>query len=414
MSKIEFITTGNEIMSGLTVDTNFSWTAEKLSKHGLPIKYHSSVSDDKDDITSTLKYASKRSEFIIFTGGLGPTEDDLTSESAATVFNVPLVFNKGSFNEIKKKMSERGREVLDIHKKQAMFPKGSVVISNAVGTSSGFKYVEGKSSFYFLPGVPREFKSMIDDFVLPDILSSLKSKIEVSERVIKTVGLGESEVATRLKDIALENVELSYRIYFPEIHLKLVSKDKSIETAKNNVDKYSEILMDKLGEYIFTTENEELEEVVSKLLVKSKLTIATAESCTGGLLASRLTDIPGSSEYFLRGVVSYSNKSKSDLLDVPEKLIDKYGAVSTEVVEAMAVGIKNISGTDIGIGISGIAGPGGGSKEKPVGTVYIGIAYKDETVCSKRYSFNGTRKDIKLISSEYALDMIRKKLANKI
>ena len=414
MANIEFITTGNEIMTGLTVDTNFSWAAEKLSTYGLNVKYHTSIGDDKDDIASALENSANRSDFIIFTGGLGPTDDDLTSEVAAGFFNVPLVFNKDSYKDIETKLLKRGRKILEIHKKQAMFPEDSVIIQNIIGTSAGFKFIKADRSFYFLPGVPREFKSMVDDFVLPDILASVNSDIKVYERVIKTIGLGESEVATKLKDVEFDNIDLSYRIYYPEIHLKLTAKDRSEERSRNTVDKYTDLIKKKIGDYIFSTDNEDLENVVSKLLVRNGLTISTAESCTGGLLANRLTDIAGSSEYFLRGVVSYSNKSKSDLLDVPEELIAKNGAVSTEVVEAMATGIRNISGTDIGIGISGIAGPSGGNKEKPVGTVYIGLAYMDEPVYSERYSFNGTRKEIKLASSEYALEMIRKKLTNKI
>ena len=415
MKKIEFIFSGNEIMSGLTVNTNFSWAAEKFSNYSLHIRYCCSVGDRKDDITSALANASKRSGFIIFTGGLGPTEDDLTSATAGEFFNVSLVFDKQCFGYIETEMRNRGRKVLDVHKKQAMFPKESVIIKNEIGTSSGFKFIKGSSSFYFLPGVPREFKSMINDFVLPDILTNINSNIRVSQRVIKTVGLGKSEVATKLNDVVFEGAELNYRIYYPEIHLKLTAKNKLEEVAKKTVDKYTDLLKDRLGRYVFTTtDDESLEEVVAKLLIENSLTVSTAESCTGGLLASRLTDIAGSSKYFLRGIVSYSNKSKLDLLNVPEKLIIKHGAVSSQVVEAMAEGIKNISSTDVGVGISGIAGPGGGSEEKPVGTVYIGLAFKDEEVYSERYNFSGTRKDIKLISSEYALDMIRKKIANNL
>ncbi len=413
MKNIEFIATGNEIMSGLTVDTNFSWLAEKLIEFGVSIKHRCSVGDYKDDIISALQNASKRSDFAIMTGGLGPTDDDLASAAASDFFNVPLILNEECLLDIKKKLHDRNRKFLSIHKKQAIFPENSVIIKNEVGTSAGFKFSKGGVSFYFLPGVPGEFKPMIKDFVLPDILTSSNLRIRIIQNTIKTVGLGESEIAEKLKDIAFDNVELSYRIYHPEIHLKLMAKNENEEVSRKNIEKYTNLLKDKLGEYIFAFDDKNLEEVVSKLLLENSLTISTAESCTGGLLASMLTDIPGSSGYFTRGVVSYSDGSKSDLLNVANELIIKYGAVSSQVVEAMAEGIKNTSNTDVGIAISGIAGPGGGSKAKPVGTVHIGIAFKNEPVYSQRYSFSGNRRDIKLQSSKYALDIIRKKIENK-
>lgn len=415
MKIIEFISTGNEIMSGLTIDTNFSWTAKKFIDHGLMIKHHCSIGDYKDDITSALKNASRRSDFVIVTGGLGPTDDDLTASVASSFFNAPLVFNEKQFKDIESKLHKRGRKVLYIHRKQAMFPENSFVIKNEIGTSSGFKLVKDKCSFYFLPGIPKEFKSLVKNFVFPDILNKLNNlniSTRTTTKTIKTIGLGESEIATKLNDVVFDNVELSYRIYYPEIHLRLISKDEDEKSAKKNIDKYTHLLKNKLGEYVFTVEDESMEEVVSKLLFENNLTIATAESCTGGLLASILTDVPGSSAYFLRGVISYNNASKSELLKLDEELMIKHGAVSSQVVEAMAEGIKNLSGTDIGIAISGIAGPGGGSKEKPVGTVYIGIAYKEEPPCSQKYRFNGRRKDIKLASSKHALDIIRIKVDN--
>lgn len=412
MKNVEFISTGNEIMSGLTIDTNFSWTAEKFTDHGLMIKYHCSTADDKESIISALRNALKRSDAVIVTGGLGPTHDDLTAEAASIFSSSPLIFNEQQFRDIEKKLLDRGRKVLSIHRKQAMFPEGSFIIKNEVGTSCGFKLVKDKCSFYFLPGIPKEFKSMISDFVFPDVLNSLNINTQTATKTIKTVGIGESEIAAKLKDVVFDNVNLSYRIYYPEIHLKLTAKDAGDIAAEENIQKYATLLKSRLGKYVFTVDDESMEEVVSRLLFENNLTIATAESCTGGLLASRLTDVPGSSAYFSRGVVSYSNESKSELLKVDEKLITEHGAVSSQVVEAMAEGIKNQSGTDIGVAISGIAGPQGGSDEKPVGTVYIGVAYKEEPTFSQKYRFSGQRKDIKLASSEHALDIIRIKMDN--
>ncbi len=412
MKNIEFISTGNEIMSGLTVDTNFSWTAEKFTGHGLMIKYHCSVADDKDSIISALQNALKRSDVVIVTGGLGPTPDDLTAEAASIFSSSPLIFNEQRFRDIERKLLDRGRKVLSIHRKQAMFPEGSFIIKNETGTSCGFKLVKEKRSFYFLPGIPREFKSIISDFVFPDVLKGLNLSTGPATKTIKTIGMGESEIAAKLKDIVFDTAELSYRIYYPEIHLKLTAKDAGDISAEENIQKYTALLKNRLGKYVFTVDDESMEEVVSRLLLENNLTIATAESCTGGLLASMLTDVPGSSAYFSRGVISYSNESKSRLLGVDEKLITEHGAVSSQVVEAMAKGIKKLSGTDIGVAISGIAGPQGGSDEKPVGTVYIGVVYKEEPAFSQKYRFSGQRKDIKLASSEHALDIIRIKMDN--
>jgi len=411
MKKLEFITTGNEILSGLTIDSNFSWAAEKFSSNGLIPSYHVSVGDDEDDLSSAFINASGRSSFVIVTGGLGPTGDDLTAKAASDFFGVELTFDENSYSELEEKLRQRGRAVLEVHKKQAMFPAGSEIIKNKTGTSNGFKNVYNGCNFYFLPGVPREFKSMIDDFVLPDVLRATRPDNYILQKVIKTIGLGESEVAVKLKSLKFANADFSYRIKYPEIHLILVVRSGSLDKAKSIIKKHTDAIYQQLGNYIFTDLDESIEKVVADMLLETNLTVSTAESCTGGLLSNMFTDIPGSSEYFLRGVISYSNESKTELLGVDKSLFDTVGAVSDEVVRQMASGIREVSSSDIGVGISGIAGPGGGSEEKPVGTVYIGVDYMNH-VYSYRYSFHGTRKDIKLASAEYALDIIRNLIIN--
>jgi len=412
MKKLEFITTGNEILSGLTLDTNFSLAASIFSSNGIIPSYHTSVGDNEKDILAALSTASNRSTFIIITGGLGPTIDDLTAKTAAGFFDVELTFDEESYSELEEKLNKRGRKVLEVHKNQAMFPIGSEIIKNVTGTSNGFKFIKKDCLFYFLPGVPREFKTMLEAFVLPDILGNLSDDQYIIQKIIKTIGLGESEVAEKLQGLDIDNAEFSFRIKYPEIHLKLVAKNSSIDEAKKIINQYTDAIYNFLGPYIYTDQDKSIEEVVADLLFEKKLTISTAESCTGGLLCNLLTDIPGSSEYFLRGVVSYSNKSKTDLLGVDQGLFETVGAVSEEVVLQMARGIRRISSSDIGIGISGIAGPGGGNEEKPVGTVYIGVDYMNR-VYSYRYNFHGTRKDIKLASAEYALDIVRNLIINK-
>ena len=406
MKNLEFITTGNEILSGLTVDTNFSWAAEKFSEKGFIPSYHVSVADDASDLKAAFLLAAERSSFVIVTGGLGPTDDDLSAETAAEFIDAGLVFDESSLKDIEKKLQKQGRKILDVHRKQALFPEGAEIIKNGIGTSNGFKVVFEDTSFYFLPGVPREFKSMLTEYVLPDVLKSAGGNFFVKQKVLKSIGLGESEVASKLADLKIENADFSYRIKYPEIHLKLVAKSKTAKEADDIINKYSSAIHESLKGYIFTDKDELLEEVVADLLKKNSITISTAESCTGGLLANLLTDIPGSSQFFLKGVVSYTNEAKTDLLGVEENLFDTVGAVSSEVVEQMAAGIRRSSASDIGVGISGIAGPGGGTEDKPVGTVYIGIDYMNH-VYSYKYNFQGTRKDIKLATAKYTLDLIR-------
>ena len=412
--KIEFISTGNEIMSGMTLDTNFNWLAQKLASNGIVADFHTSVGDDEKDLVDCYTNASERASFIIVSGGLGPTDDDLAASTAASFFGVDLEHNQSAFNSITEKLKKRGRKVLSVHEKQALFPTGSQLIENQIGTSPGFKFEFEGVYYYFLPGVPREFKSMASEFVIPDIVKNSDASEFYKSKVIKTVGLGESEVAEKINSIDFGDSKLSYRIYFPQIHIKIVSSGSSEEQVDRKLNSLSDQCISNLGEFFFSSDDTLLEEVVSGLLKKSGLTLAAAESCTGGLLSSRLTDIPGSSEYFLRSVVSYSNDSKVDMLGVDRDEINKLGAVSPEVVEAMASGIKKISGADIGVAISGIAGPGGGTKEKPVGTVYFGVDYKNKKVFSRKYLFAGTRHEIKLISSEYMLDTIRKLIINDV
>ena len=411
--KVEFITTGNEIMSGATVDTNFSWTAEKFLLNGHAISLHTSVGDDPDDLFDAFRNASLRSDFVIVTGGLGPTDDDLTSQTAARLFGVDLGFDETSYRGIEEKLARRGREILEIHRKQASFPEGAEIIKNQIGTSPGFKYQYKSSTYYFLPGIPSEFRQMIDEFVLPDILDKTDSSKRAHIKIFKTIGLGESEVATRVSGAGIQDAELGYRIFFPEVHIRLTVGTDSQESASAAFEKNTGRLRDKLGEYIFTEDDKSLELVVSELLKLNRLTISTAESCTGGLLSNRLTDIPGSSEYFLMGVVTYNNESKMDILEVNENTLLDHGAVSSATVEEMARGIRKLSGSDIGVSVSGIAGPGGGSEEKPVGTVHIGIDFKNE-VSAHLFNFHGTRGEIKLISSSYALDLVRKKILNYV
>ncbi len=405
---VEIITTGNEIMSGLTRDTNFSWVAAELSSSGIEVKHHCAVADDLNDLLASFATASKRARFVIVTGGLGPTEDDLSALAASKFLGTPLVFNPAVYEDIARKLRERGREPNIHHEKQAMFPEKTVVIENPVGTAAGFSFVSGDSKFYFLPGVPREFRRMFREHVLPDISGVAEKGTTLRVRVLRTFGLGESEVAEKLEGFFPEGVDVGYRIRLPEIHLRLTASGHDGEVLDSLLGNACADAKERLGNFLFSEEDEPLEEVTASLLLKKDLTLSAAESCTGGLCSSRFTDIPGSSAYFLGGAVVYSNESKEKLLGVNADTLTRFGAVSEQVVFEMAEGARNLFGTDIGISISGVAGPGGGTTEKPVGTVWFGFSHLSSgTFCEKR-NFAGTRDEIKNFAASTAIDMVRK------
>jgi nicotinamide-nucleotide amidase len=344
---------------------------------------------------------------VIVSGGLGPTSDDLTAAVASRFFGVPLELNSVALDMIENRFKERGYRFLEINKKQAYIPRGSKVLKNFWGTAPGFQFEKEDVIFFFLPGVPKEFKAMIEEYVVPELDRRSMGRKRYKTRMIKTFGLRESEVAERIQGIEREGIKIGYRPHFPEVHIRVSGYADTEDGAEKLVSVVVGEVSSRLGECVFSTDGVTLEEVVGMLLSQKKLTIAVAESCTGGFVSNRITNVPGSSNYFERGVVSYSNESKTEILGVPKDLIESVGAVSAEVVEAMAKGIRRLARSDIGVAISGIAGPGGGTEAKPVGTVFIGISH-EKGVSSRRFQFKGTREEIKLISSETALDQIRK------
>ncbi|SRR5579884_677515 len=405
--KLEIITTGDEIMGGVTLDTNFHWAAEKLAVLGFNLRFHTTVGDDEETITEAFRTAMRRAQAVIVSGGLGPTSDDLTAAVASRFFGVPLELNSVALDMIEKRFKERGYRFLEINKKQAYVPQGSKILKNFWGTAPGFQFEKEGVIFFFLPGVPKEFKAMIEEYVVPELDRRSTERKKYKTRMIKTFGLRESEVAERIQGIEREGIKIGYRPHFPEVHIRVSGYADTEDEAEKLVSVVVEEVSSRLGECVFSTDEATLEEVVGMLLSQKKLAIAVAESCTGGLVSNRITNVPGSSNYFERGVVSYSNESKTEILGVPKELIEFVGAVSAEVVEAMAEGIRRLARSDIGVAISGIAGPGGGTEAKPVGTVFIGISH-EKGVSSRRFQFKGTREEIKLISSETALDQIRK------
>ena len=412
--KIEILTTGDELMSGLTRDGNFQWAGQTLTGLGFEITYHTTVGDDREILKAAFTTARDRADAVIVTGGLGPTPDDLTIEVASNFFGVELEFNQDALDMMTKRFERIGRKVSETNMKQVYLPKGSRTLLNKWGTAPGFCFDAENAVFFFLPGVPKEFRAMMDEYVIPEFLKRNPDMKKSCMRLVKTFGLPESEVAQKLKGIEKEGITLGYRAHFREIHLRVSSFGNTDSEAEELMNEFLEDIHSRLGHHVFTTSGEMLEEVVGNMLKEKNLTLATAESCTGGLLSNRITNIPGSSEYFLEGVISYSNEAKAKILGVPMELIEANGAVSSAVVEAMAQGVRSLAGSDIGIGISGIAGPGGGTDEKPVGTVFIGLDSPISGTTWREFHFQGTREEIKLVTVLNALYMIRQNLLNNV
>jgi len=404
--RIGIITTVDEIITGITADKNFNWASGVLAENGFDVTLQISVGDNIQEIIEAFGFCMKKCDAVIISGGLGPTPDDLTSEAASMFFGTKLQINELALKMVENRFTHRGREMKEIHNKQALLPVGSEAMENKCGTAPGFYFDNEGTIFFFLPGVPKEYKEMLLDSVLPHLKKRFERSKIFGTRVVKTFGLKESEVTEKLESINFEDINIGYRATYPEVHIRLSTYagtkrllDKKLTEAVGRVREF-------VGDYVFSTSDETMEEVVGKLLRDRNQTISTAESCTGGLLSNRITNVPGSSDYFLRGYVTYSNEAKIEDLGVDKKLIDKFGAVSTEVVEQMAKGARERSGSSIGIGISGIAGPGGGTVEKPVGTVYIGLSHESGRIFSQRFNFYGNREEIKIITSESTLDII--------
>ena len=413
--KIEIITIGNELTSGEVVDTNAAYLAEALSEVGLEVIFVTTTGDDPWHIEDALLRSQERADAVIVSGGLGPTKDDITASSAAKALGLPLVLHKEVVESLRKRFAERGMEMPVSNEKQALFPKQAEIIPNPLGTACGFVLRRIGKLFIFLPGVPRELKYLTKENVVPLLQKERKEKIVVRSSTLKVFGYTESAIADLLKDINPQNFSavLAYFPRFPENHVKITVKGNMPAEVEENLEKLSQIIGEKLAGRVIATNEETLEEIVGRLLQSNQATLAVAESCTGGLVTHRLTQIPGSSAYLERGIVVYSNAAKVQMLQVPESLIAAHGAVSAEVAEKMAEGVRRASNTTLGLGITGIAGPGGASEEKPVGTVFIALASPKGTV-SKKYQFSGERNQVKTISAYTGIDWVRRYFLNLI
>lgn len=410
MLQAEIIAIGSELLTPYRTDTNSLWLTERLNSIGIEVKFKSVVGDNEAVLEEAIRDAMRRSEIIISTGGLGPTEDDITKKVFARVLKRRMVLNEAVLTKIQERFARRNMKMPEINSRQALIPEQAVALENHHGTAPGILMTEGKCTVVLLPGPPREMKPMFDEQVMPR-LRERAGDVFLVRRTLRIFGLTESGVDELAAPIYRNYKNPTTTILFGNglIELHLTAQANSEQEAERLLDELSGQLESVLGEHVFSVREETLEQVVGELLKFKGYTLATAESCTGGLLAGRITDVPGSSAYFLEGVVTYSNESKVNLLGVPSKLIQEYGAVSAEVAEAMAIGIRRRAHSTVGVGITGIAGPGGGTAAKPVGLVYIGLADEVQS-SSRKFLFPGDRAFIRTLAVNAALDMIRRRI----
>ena len=402
---------GSEMLTPFRVDTNSLFITERLNTIGYDVRLKAVVADDIGELARVIDGALAWADLIVITGGLGPTEDDMTRDAVARVLGLALDVDESIVDRLRDRFARRGMTMPEINRRQAMVPRGAAVLPNPNGTAPGLWIEKGSAALVLLPGPPREMKPMLEA-VIAERLAPKSKGSGLFRRVLKITGRAESDVDAQAAPIygkwASQTVPISTTILavLGQIELHLTARAASKAEADAALDPAVLEMQTALGPSVYSVDGRPLEHVVGDLLREHRMTIATAESCTGGLLASRLTDVPGSSDYVDRGVVCYSNRAKTDLAGVAEALIAEHGAVSEPVALAMAEGIRSRAGTNVGVGITGIAGPGGGTPEKPVGTVAIAVAVDEETRV-RTFQFLGSREMVKFQAAQSALNMTR-------
>lgn len=407
--KAEIISIGTEILLGQILNTNQQWLSLRLSELGIDVYYQSTVGDNPQRLSQAIRQGLNRSDIIITTGGLGPTVDDITLETISHILSTKLVYNIKIAGKIK---SHFGKQCLDMPRenlRQARVPEEAKILANNVGTAPGLIVEQCGKILIALPGPPRELNPMFERFVMPYLKKKTKSDWVIKVRTLSITGLPESAVDQKVRDLLKSPPPVTVGIYAKPalIELKITAKARNEKTAKTLIDAVDGKISARLKGYIFGRDNETLESAVGKKLAGAHKTLAIAESCTGGLISNRITNVPGSSKYFKMGIVVYSNEAKISLLNLPRDIISKYGAVSRQTAIEMAKNIREISGADIGLSVTGIAGPTGATKTKPAGLVYIAISTPKKTIW-KEFHFRGEREVIKFRSSQAALDMLRR------
>lgn len=409
----EILSTGEEIRTGALTDTNAGYIAERLRLSGIHVARIQALGDDKDLLVKVFREIGDRADIALVTGGLGPTMDDLSTEAAAAAASVGLKLDNGALRSIEAFFASRQRVMPPSNRKQASVPEGAEILPNPVGTAPGFSFVIGRCRFYFMPGVPHEMRRMLADQVIPRIEKTLPAERPVMRmKTLSCFGLAESETGERVAALAdhVPGVQVGLRAKFPEIQVKLYTSGTDGAVVDGILAQGADWVRSVLGDHLFSEDESEMAAVVGALLKKKAATLALAESCTGGLIASRVTDVAGSSDFFLMSAVTYANDAKIGVLGVSPETLERHGAVSIETASEMAAGARRVAGATYGLSTSGIAGPDGGSAEKPVGTVCIGLATPDG-VRGYRFVFRfGKRSMNKTMFAMKALDLLRREL----
>lgn len=410
--KAYLISIGDELLIGQTINTNAAYIGNALSDINIEVIETSAVGDDLKSIIDELNRASSMADVIIVTGGLGPTHDDITKNAIVKYFNTELVQSKETLEDIYELFKRRGRKVTPLNESQALIPKIAIPIRNKFGTAPGMWIEKDNKIFIIMPGVPFEMKAMMEEFVIPKLSEiTKKNGVVIKKLILQTTGIPESTLFERLGDLEeiLQGGKIAFLPNQYGVKLRVTVTEDSDEAAIKKLNEIEQRIRTKVGRYIYARGDESLEEVIGKILSERGLTIAVAESCTGGEICTRITNVSGSSKYFERGIVTYSNAAKVELLKVNEDTLAEVGAVSMEVAMQMAEGVRAVSGTDIGISTTGILGPTGATTNKPVGLVYIG--YCDSKICTaKKFLFGEDRILNKQRATQAALEMLRRHL----
>ena len=407
----EIISIGNELTTGQTVDTNAPWLAARIAEFGVNCTRQHTVADELAAIHDVIEIASKRANLVLITGGLGPTPDDLTRLGLAQAMNVELDFHQPSYDHIEAYFRQRRRRMHDGNRQQAMIPVGAEALTNERGTAPGMFSRHNDSRIYCMPGVPTEMKWMFDTYVVPT-LQELAGDGVILRKILRTFGMSESEVGEKLSDLMRRdrNPTIGTSAADLVISIRILAQAHTRAEAETLIENETTEIKKRLGDVVFGEGDDTLASAAGMRLLETKQTIATAESCTGGLIAKRLTDLPGSSAYMVQGYITYSNESKTALLGVAANDIAQHGAVSETVAHQMAANCRARSGTDYAIGVTGVAGPSGGTKEKPVGLVYVGLATPDGKTNVKEFRFgdNLSRAQIRDRTAKAALNWLRR------
>lgn len=413
--KAEILTIGDEILIGQITNTNSVWIAQQLNLIGVKVVHMASVADEKNEIINALIQAENRADLVLITGGLGPTKDDITKKTLAEYFNTELILDTDALNDVTDFFKKRGREVTPLNRDQALVPKGCRVIRNLNGTAPGMWLTRNNTHVISMPGVPYEMKEMMSMFILPKIKEEF-SLSHIYHKTVLTQGIGESILAERIEhwedNLVNKNIKLAYLPQPGMVRLRLSTSGNDIEVLKKNVDEEIEKLIPQIQEFVFGFENygEEtpsVELITSDLLRKRKRTVSFAESCTGGYISMLFTQIAGISDVFMGGIIPYTNKAKHELLKVDEQIFEKHGAVSQECVVALAENVRKKFNSDYSIAISGVAGPTGGSADKPVGFVWVAVSNGKRTL-AKSFQFGDNRQRNIVMTSSAAINMLRK------